>query len=94
MTSKFNTKFVTYAVNHVNEDHAEAMLTILKHFCNTTDDVRSATLISYNATSMEVEANLSNQQSKRYGIDFPKPLKNAQEFRPVLIDLLKAARQE
>jgi putative heme iron utilization protein len=85
-------KFVQYAVNHVNEDHAAAMLTILKSF-SQVDWPTKAILITYNNENMQVTGYDSLEREEVFQIAFPRKLENAQEFRPVLIEMLTTARK-
>ncbi len=92
MSTHFDTNFVTYAVNHVNEDHSDALLSIFKYTYNKSR-VEMVTLISYNTDKMIVNAFDYSGKSQRFDISFVRPLQSAKEFRPVLIEMLKFAKE-
>lgn len=89
MSKAFNLKFMRYAVNHVNEDHSDAMLKILKDHVKA-DWINIAILESYDAQQMLVRGeDEESGRSELFPIAFPKPLANAKAFRPVLIAMLR-----
>ena len=89
MSRAFNLKFMRYAVDHVNDDHSDAMLLILKDH-NKEEWINKAILESYDADRMLVKGeDEESSRSELFEIPFPKPLSNAKEFRPVLIAMLK-----
>ncbi|MEM6684626.1 MAG: DUF2470 domain-containing protein [Bacteroidota bacterium] len=92
MDAMFDQKFMQYAVNHVNEDHKDAMLHIFKSVY-TTKWVVEVTLLFYNANEMFVEVSDGSNMQEQFSISFPTPLKNAKDFRPVLIAMLNEARK-
>ena len=93
MDSNFDLKFVAFAVAHVNEDHADAMLDIGKahHHQSSLDKVE---LVSYDAEKMMVNAFDHSGKTLQLEIPFVRPLQNAKEFRPVLIEMLKSAKEK
>ena len=92
MSKLFDKKFVEYAVNHVNNDHSDAMLSILKYDANINWPIK-AILNTYDHSKMEV-VGLNNQDKKEnYNIAFPKKLDNAREIRLVLIEMLSKVKK-
>ena len=91
MNTHFDTDFVVYAVNHVNEDHADAMLTIFKHTYKKTK-IATVTLLNYNAEKMIVNAFDHSGKAQKFEIPFLRPLQNAKDFRHVLIEMLKSEK--
>jgi putative heme iron utilization protein len=91
MDKTFDAKFMNYAVNHINEDHKDALLDIFKAF-HKTIVITDVTLLSYDKNEMHVEANADSDQPERFSIPFPRPLETAQDFRPVLIAMLNDVR--
>jgi putative heme iron utilization protein len=86
-----DTQFVNNAVDHVNKDHAEAILCIVK----VTFDIEwpsKAILKTYNHENMEVVAS-NHIKEKVFHIPLIRLLKTAQDFRPVLIEMLTIARK-
>lgn len=92
MSKLFDKKFVEYAVNHVNNDHSDAMLSILKYDANINWPIK-VILNTYDHSKMEV-VGLNNQDKKEnYNIAFPKKLDNAREIRLVLIEMLSKVKK-
>ncbi|MEM6895458.1 MAG: DUF2470 domain-containing protein [Bacteroidota bacterium] len=91
-TSFGNRKFMDYAIQHVNEDHQKEMLLVVKHFART-DSVVGVVLLDYNEHDMDLQLSLENGQTKNMKLQFPKSLSTPQEFRPVLVDMVKTARK-
>lgn len=92
MPTHFDANFIAYAVKHVNEDHPDALLTIFKDKHNNSR-VEAVTLLSYNAEKMVVNAFEHSRKAQQYEIPFVRTLQNAKEFRPVLIEMLKSAKE-
>ena len=86
-------KFIKYAVDHVNKDHAEAMLTILKSTQNIEWPNR-AVLNTYDCDKMIVTAYHNDEKEETFDLYFPQNLENAKEFRSVLIEMLAEARKK
>ncbi|MEM8940448.1 MAG: DUF2470 domain-containing protein [Bacteroidota bacterium] len=85
-------KFAAYAISHVNEDHRPEMIDILRKICKA-DWVLDAELLSFDHHKMVVEGTDQKAKTERFEISFDRPLQNAKEFRPVLIEIVKKARQ-
>ncbi|MEO0726288.1 MAG: DUF2470 domain-containing protein [Bacteroidota bacterium] len=91
MYEAFNLRVMRNAVEHVNDDHSDAMLLILKDHTKK-QWMNKAVLESYAPKQMLVRGeNEASDRSELFQIPFPKPLTNAKEFRPVLIAMLKQA---
>ncbi|MEN0007059.1 MAG: DUF2470 domain-containing protein [Bacteroidota bacterium] len=88
MPKTFNIKFMRYAVDHVNDDHSDAMLTILKGHTEA-QWIDKAVLLSYDSKQMQVSGEDATGRNELFEIPFPESLSNAQEFRPVLIAMLR-----
>lgn len=92
MSKLFDEKLVEYAVNHVNNDHSDAMLSILKYDTNINRPIK-VILNTYDHSKMEV-VGLNNQDKKEnYNIAFLKKLDNTREIRLVLIEMLSKVKK-
>jgi hypothetical protein len=92
MSNLFDEKFVGYAVNHVNNDSYDAMLSILKYEAHIDWPIK--VILNTYAHSKMVVVGLNNQDKKENDtIAFPKTLDNAREFRLALIELLSTVKK-
>ena len=91
-TSFGNRKFMDYAIQHVNKDHQKEMLLVAKHY-SQTEGIVSVRLLDYDKDGMNVQMSFENAQTKDIKLPFPKSLNTPQEFRPVLVDMVKTARK-
>ena len=89
MSRPFNLKFMRYAVDHMNDDHSDATLVILKGYTQATW-ITKAIMESYDLDQMLIRGEDDDStRSELFQIPFPNQLANAKEFRPVLIAMLK-----
>ncbi|MEM9361381.1 MAG: DUF2470 domain-containing protein [Bacteroidota bacterium] len=88
-----NKKFINYAVNHVNEDHRKEMIQLVQVFTDY-EAVSDVTLLDYDAEGMEVIIVEREKGEQRTRIPFPEALKGPHDFRPVLVDMVKTAREK
>jgi hypothetical protein len=93
MAVHFNIKFAAFAVEHVNLDHQDALLILCEYHLKTKWAQR-ATLLSYDHQQMSIEAVNASGELSRLQIPFVKTLQNAEEFRTVLIEMLKSAKEK
>ena len=76
------------AIDHMNEDHSDAMMLMLKHFKNiTTDQVQLTHLFAYGC---RLRANNLNNHFLPYN----KPIETADDIRDRLVQLTREARAE
>jgi len=88
---KFEQRFVDSAVDHVNEDHRDAMIDILKGL-RQANWVVDAELISFDKEKIEAKGFGDNHETKNFEILFDIPLEKPSEFRFKLIEMLQEAR--
>ncbi|MEL6942000.1 MAG: DUF2470 domain-containing protein [Bacteroidota bacterium] len=88
----FNQKFVEGAVKHMNEDHRDAMVDILHGLCEATW-VTDAEMLHFDKEKMEIRGLGAVDKTENFEVKFDDPLEKANEFRPVLITILKRARE-
>ena len=75
---------------HMNEDHADALL-LYAHFFGGSVDAASATLESIDPQGMNLVAQI-NGASVPVRVEFDHTLKDAKDAHYTLIDMLKHAR--
>ncbi|MEY2977224.1 MAG: DUF2470 domain-containing protein [Prochlorotrichaceae cyanobacterium] len=89
------TETITSAVsnricNHMNKDHADAVLLYARHF-GELSTAEAATLRSIDAEGMDLEVTIAdNLENLR--IPFPRPLGDAKEAHVVLVEMMKTAQ--
>ncbi|MEN0045633.1 MAG: DUF2470 domain-containing protein [Bacteroidota bacterium] len=88
---EFKPKFVTNAVEHMNDDHRDAMVEMLHGFY-AADWVTDAELLHFNKEQMEIRGLGVNGRVEDFNLPYDEPLKQAKEFRPALIAMLNQAR--
>ncbi|MEM6319994.1 MAG: DUF2470 domain-containing protein [Bacteroidota bacterium] len=87
----FNQKYKDYAINHMNEDHRDAMVEMLQGFCQA-NWVTDAEMLDFDAQQMQIRGLDAVKQSEDFTLLFDTPLADAKEFRPTLMALLSKAR--
>ncbi|MEM1118799.1 MAG: DUF2470 domain-containing protein [Bacteroidota bacterium] len=87
----FNQKYKDYAINHMNEDHRDAMVEMLQGFYQT-NWVMDAEMLDFDAQQMQIRGLGVANESEDFTLTFDTPLANAKEFRPALMALLSKAR--
>ena len=84
--------FIDHAVNHMNEDHRDAMVDMLHGLCQATW-VSDAEMLHFDETSIQLRGVDSADRSAEFTIAYDEPLTKANQFRPALMALLAKARQ-
>ena len=87
----FNQKFVESAVKHMNEDHRDAMVDILLGLCDSAWVV-DAEMLYFGKEKMEIRGYGTEDKIEVFEVKYTKPLEKPNEFRPVLIEMLKQVR--
>ncbi|NER83316.1 MAG: DUF2470 domain-containing protein [Leptolyngbya sp. SIO1D8] len=77
---------------HMNDDHADAVLTYAQVFGNT-QSATSASMNSIDAEGMNLTAEVAGN-SVPVRVIFDHPLENAKEAHHVLVEMLKQARSQ
>ncbi|OKH15917.1 DUF2470 domain-containing protein [[Limnothrix rosea] IAM M-220] len=78
--------------NHMNKDHADAVLTYAKHFGQRTD-AEAAQMLGLDEVGMDLEITV-NKQPETLRIPFPTTLTNPKDAHTVLVDMMKEANGE
>ncbi|MEM1328758.1 MAG: DUF2470 domain-containing protein [Bacteroidota bacterium] len=91
--STFDQQFVEGAIEHMNDDHRDAIVDMLHGFHNATW-VTDAELLHFDAEKMRVRGLSEDAKSEEFDIVYDTPLENSKQFRPVLIKMLKRARMK
>ncbi len=76
---------------HMNEDHAEAIVLYARVFGNSPN-AETAQMLAIDPLGMDLSVESDNTNS-RVRIEFDSPLKDAEEAHHTLIKMLKQARQ-
>ncbi len=76
---------------HMNEDHANAVLLYAQVFGNTPE-AQKATMLSIDPEGMNLLVTLEEESEMR--ITFDHPLKDAEDAHHTLIEMVKQARQK
>jgi len=83
--------FVDHSVNHMNEDHRDAMVDMLHGLCQALW-VTDAEMLTFDDTCMQLRGLGPADRTEEFTIAYDEPLTEAKEFRPMLIALLGKAR--
>lgn len=75
------------AIDHMNEDHLDAIALYARHFAGNTDAA------NWTISGLDVEGMDLVDGDKSQRIFFPAPLRDAAEMRAVLVAMAKTARQ-
>ena len=78
--------------NHMNKDHADAVLTYAQYF-GKRDDANAAEMVALDEAGMDLSITV-NEQSEPLRIPFPQTLANAKDAHTVLVDMMKEAKGE
>lgn len=81
-------------VDHMNDDHLEALGAIVSHYLDVPDDVLGVTMLSCDRYGFEVRLDVSDEDNPvAFGrIAFPARLEDAPSARGAMVELTKAAR--
>jgi putative heme iron utilization protein len=88
----FKPAFIDNAVNHMNEDHRDAMVDMLHGLCQAPW-VTDAEMLHFDASSIRLRGWGAAGESEEFTIAYDEPLTKANQFRPALMGLLAKARQ-
>jgi putative heme iron utilization protein len=92
MSETITTEISTRICQHMNEDHADAVLLYARAYGNTPD-AETAQMLSIDPQGMDLVAQI-NGNNIDLRIKFDRPLADAEDAHHTLIDLLKQARQK
>lgn len=76
--------------NHMNKDHADAVLTYATHF-GQRSDAEAATMLALDEAGMDLEITV-NSATETIRILFPQALTGAKDAHTVLVDMMKVAQ--
>jgi len=88
----FDQKYVDYAVNHMNEDHRDAMVDMLHGLCGAPW-VTDVEMLGFDEAGIQLKGLGEADKSEAFTLSFDAPLSKANEFRPALMGLLAKARE-
>lgn len=91
-------EFAQSVVEHMNQDHADAVLAYAQAF-GGRPDAHSAHLVAIDETGMDIQVQTdanapANTERHVIRIDFDTPLDSAEQVRGALIKLARQARQQ
>ena len=98
MTSRLDPHTVESVIAHMNDDHADACLCIVRAFSPHTQAVQ-ARLIDLDDARMTFrihqpqDTDQSQSASRIITVDFPEPLRDESQIRNVLVDMTRKARE-
>ncbi|MEO0628647.1 MAG: DUF2470 domain-containing protein [Bacteroidota bacterium] len=87
----FPQKFQDGVIEHMNDDHRDAMVDILHAYCDA-DWVTDAEMGPFDKEAMELIGLGPNEKRVAFTVPYDKPIDKPQQFRPLLIEMLKVAR--
>ena len=87
-----NRKCIDYAINHVNGDHQKEMVQIIQVYTDI-GDVSDVILLDDDAEGMILAVTHKNEEEQKIRINFPRVLNGPHDFRPVLVEMVKAAKK-
>ncbi|WP_392532199.1 DUF2470 domain-containing protein [Nostoc sp. C117] len=90
MSNDFSADISSRICNHMNEDHAEAVVLYAKAFGGVTDAI-AAEMLSIDAHGMDLTAQV-NGETLPVRIQFDRVLANAEDAHQTLIAMVKQAR--
>lgn len=88
----FTLKFQDGVIKHMNDDHRDAMVDMLRAFCDASW-VTDAEMGPFDKEKMQLIGLGKDGQREVFDLTYPKPIDKPQQFRPLLIDMLKEARK-
>lgn len=86
-----NEEAVARIIEHMNKDHADAVLLYAKAFAGRSG-AETARLVSFDEKGLGILCSEGGQESE-CRVEFERPLLNAGEARKVLVELSGRARQ-
>ena len=89
---------VRSVVEHMNSDHADACLAIVRAFSEHGVSVLQARLLDMDRQGLifgiQVHDELGNTSDQNVRVNFPKPLRTDAQIRGALVGLTRQARQK
>ena len=89
MTKRFERSTTASVIEHMNNDHADAVLLYARHFAGLKDATR-AVLIDVDRSGMILEVHAA--QLTRARIEFGATLTSEDDVRPMLVKMAREAR--
>ncbi|MEM8527003.1 MAG: DUF2470 domain-containing protein [Bacteroidota bacterium] len=89
--TQFQAKFIKNAVEHMNDDHRDAMVDILQGLCGATW-VTDAEMLTFDKEKMQIRGTGAAEKTEDFEVLYDTPLEKPKDFRPTLIELLRRAR--
>ena len=83
--------FVASVVEHMNDDHADAVLNIARHF-GSRPDIVSATLVAMNRSDLSIHGTTA-MGPVALDIPLPATIRSPSDVRPLLIRMARTARE-
>jgi putative heme iron utilization protein len=80
-------------INHMNEDHRDALLDLLRAHSEVPPDESRVEMVSVTSEGFQI-ASGSPERQRRVTIGFPNRLQSVGDSRTAMIELLKAARKK
>ena len=90
MSEQFSTEISSRICNHMNQDHADAIVIYAQAFGGLAD-VTAAQMLAIDAQGMDLKAQV-NGEAVPVRIQFDHILADAEDAHHTLIDMLKQAR--
>ena len=84
---------VAGAIAHMNDDHADAVIDITRHF-GGRPDVVTAVMTGLDRTTMEVRAAAAGEAPSALTVRLSRSIGSAGDVRAVLVEMARAARAE
>ncbi|MEO1629086.1 MAG: DUF2470 domain-containing protein [Bacteroidota bacterium] len=91
--STFKQKFLDGVIEHVNDDHRDAMRDIAIGMCQASWAV-DGELTHFDKEKIQLLAIRADGRQETFEVAFDQPLEKPQQFRPKLIEMLGQARKK
>jgi putative heme iron utilization protein len=92
MTDKFTSEISDRICNHMNEDHADAVLLYAKAFAGT-QTATAAQMLKIDPEGMDLQVEAPGSETA-VRVRFDHELKDAEDAHHTLIEMVKRARQQ
>ncbi|MEM8585002.1 MAG: DUF2470 domain-containing protein [Bacteroidota bacterium] len=89
----FPEKFRRGVIEHMNDDHRDAMVDMLHAYCDA-DWVTDAEMGPFDKEAMELIGLGKDGKRETFEVEYESPIEKPQQFRPMLIEMLRAARKQ
>jgi putative heme iron utilization protein len=90
MSEQFSTEISSRICNHMNQDHADAIVLYAQAFAGLAD-ATAAEMLAIDAQGMDLKAQV-NGEAVPLRIQFDHTLADAQDAHHTLVDMIKQAR--